>query len=103
MCPSISPSIVRTSVFSFPDDNWSECQWISTKLYMRIDIAEIWVGLANGQSSPIFDSYLPATRLRFSFPDDNLSECQWIFIKLVCALTLYRFGLRMLMGNFVKS
>ena len=30
------------SVFSFPDDNLSDCQWIFTKLGMRIDIVEIW-------------------------------------------------------------
>ena len=33
---------------------------------MCIDIVEIWFGIANKQSSSIFDSYLPVTRLCFS-------------------------------------
>ena len=54
--PSVRPSIVRPSVrFSFPDDNLSKHQWIFTKLGMCIDIVEIWLGIANGQISSIFD------------------------------------------------
>ena len=67
---SVRPSVIRPFVFSFPDDNLSECQWIFTELGMCIDIVEIWVGLANGQISSIFDSYQPATRL-FLFPGNN--------------------------------
>ena len=50
-----------TSIFSFLDDNLSKCQWIFTKLGICIDIVEIWFGIANGQISSIFISYLPAT------------------------------------------
>ena len=52
VCPSVSRTVIRLSVFSFPDNNLSECQWIFTKLGMCIDIVEIWFGIANGQ---IFD------------------------------------------------
>ena len=49
VCPSVRQSYVRPSVrFSFPDDNLSKHQWISTKLAMCIDIVEIWFGIANG-------------------------------------------------------
>ena len=47
--------------FSFPDDNLSKHQWIFIKLGMCIDIVEIWLGIANGQISSNFDSYLPDT------------------------------------------
>ena len=43
-------------IFSFPDDNWSKCQWILTKLGTCIDIKEI--AIANGQISSIFDSVI---------------------------------------------
>ena len=38
-------SYVRPSVFSFLDDNLSECQWIFTQLGMCIDIVEIYFGI----------------------------------------------------------
>ena len=44
-----SPSVIRTSVFSFLDDNLSKYQWIFTKLGIYIDIVEIWFGIANGK------------------------------------------------------
>ena len=52
------------SIFSFPDDDLSKCQWIFTKLRICIDIVELRFGIANGQISSIFDSYLPATHIR---------------------------------------
>ena len=42
------------SVFLFPDNHFSKCQWIFTKLGMGIDIVEIWFGIANGQILTIF-------------------------------------------------
>ena len=42
-------------IFSFPDDNLSKYQWISVKLGMCIDIVEIWFGIANGQSSTVYE------------------------------------------------
>ena len=65
---SVRPSVRRTSVrFSFPDDNLSKHQWILTKLGMCIDIVDIWFGIANGQISSNFYSYLPETRPYFRF------------------------------------
>ena len=55
------------SVFLFPDDNFSKCQWIFTKLGVCIDIVEICSGIADGQISSIFDSYLPSTCPYFHF------------------------------------
>ena len=40
--------------FLLPDDTLSECKWIVTKLYMCIDIAEIWF-IAKGKIWSIFD------------------------------------------------
>ena len=51
--------------FSFPDDNLSKHQWIFTKLGTCIDIVENWLGIANGQISSNFDSYLPETHPYF--------------------------------------
>ena len=52
-------------IFSFPDDNLSKHQWIFTKLGICIDIMEMYFGIANGQISSNFDSYLPETRPYF--------------------------------------
>ena len=49
-------------IFSFPDDNLSKSQGISTKLSTCIDMKEIWFPIAHGQISSRFDSYLPMTR-----------------------------------------
>ena len=67
VCLSVRRSYICPFIFSFPADNLSECQWIITKLGVCIDIVEIWFGIANGQISSIFDSYLPATCQYFSF------------------------------------
>ena len=51
---SVRPSYVGPSVrFSFPDDNLSKHQWISTKLGLCIDIVDIWFGIANGQNTEL--------------------------------------------------
>ena len=46
---------ICVSVYLFPDNNFSEYQWIFTKPDMCIDIVEIWFGTANGQISSIFE------------------------------------------------
>ena len=43
-----------TSIFSFPDDNFSKYQCIFTKRGICIDNVEIWFGLANVRISIIF-------------------------------------------------
>ena len=52
---SVYQSVVRQSVFSFPDNNLSKCPWMFTKLGMCVDIVEIWLGIVNGQISSNFD------------------------------------------------
>ena len=49
-------------IFSFPGDNLSKYQGILTKLGTCIDMKEIWLGIANGQISPVFDRVISATR-----------------------------------------
>ena len=53
------------SIFSLLDDNFSNYQWIYTKLGMCIDFVEIWFGIriANEQISSIFARDLPTTHL----------------------------------------
>ena len=72
LCPRHMP------IFSFPGENLSKFQGILTKLGTCIDIKEIWFGIANGQISSNFDSYLPETCPNL----DNLSKCQGISTKL---------------------
>ena len=43
-----------TSIFSFPDDNFSKCQGVLTN-GTWIDMKEIWFRIANGQISSMFD------------------------------------------------
>ena len=60
-------SVRDMPILSFPDDNFSKCQGILTKLRTCIGIKEVWFGIANGQISSIFDSYLPAGYYGFRF------------------------------------
>ena len=91
-----------TPIFSFPDDNMSKHQWIFTKLGMCIDIVEIWFGIANGQISSIFDSYLPETRSYFCFWTITRVNNKGFSPKLLYALTLRRSGLGLLMAKFLQ-
>ena len=52
-----------TPIFSFLDDNLSNCQGILTKLGTCTcnDIKEIWFAIANRQILSILDSYLLTT------------------------------------------
>ena len=43
------------SIFSFPDENFSKCQWIFTKLGMSIYTVKTWFGNGKGQILSIFD------------------------------------------------
>ena len=61
-------------VFSFPDNNWSKCQWSFAKLGMCIDIVEIWFGIAIGQISSMFDGVICPRHAVFSFLDNTLSK-----------------------------
>ena len=52
ICLSVRPTVVRPSVFSFPD-YLRKCLWIVTKLDMCIDIVKMLLGITNGQISSI--------------------------------------------------
>ena len=57
-------SALDTPIFSFLDDNLSNCQGILTKLGTCFDMKKIWMRIVNGQISSMFDkSYLPRIRL----------------------------------------
>ena len=62
-------------IFRFWMITWVSINWFSSSLVCAL----IWFGIANGQISSNFDSYLPATP-DISFQDNNLSK--GIFTKL---------------------
>ena len=60
VCLSACSQSIRLSVFSFLDDNLSKCRQIIAKLFVCIDIVELWFGIVNGKISTVFwQSYLP--------------------------------------------
>ena len=63
MCPHVCSSVLWSASILFPDDNLSK--WIFTKLGIRIDIVEIWFGIANVQISSIFS--LPVRKCRKNY------------------------------------
>ena len=93
-------SAYDTFVFSFPVENFSKYQWIFTKLGACIDIVETWFGIADGQISSIFDSYLPGTHLYFHFWTITLVNINGFSPNLVCSLILWRSALGLQMGKF---
>ena len=60
---------------------------------MCIDIVEIWFGIADGQISTVFDSYLLVTHLYFHFWTVTLVNVNRLSPNLVCALILWRSAL----------
>ena len=81
-------SACDTSLYSFPDNNLSKYQWIFTKLGICIDIVEIWFWITNGQSSSIFDSYLPSTLPYFCFRTRTWVNINGFSPNLLCAIIL---------------
>ena len=62
---------------------------------------EIWFGIANGQSSSIFDRVIGPPRVCiFRFRTITLVSFYGFAPNLVCALILWRSGLVLLMGKF---
>ena len=53
-----------TSLFSFPDDNFSKYEWIFTKIGVYNDIVGILFGIDDGQISSIFDRFICPRRVR---------------------------------------
>ena len=72
------------SNFSLSDSNLSTCIYhrIFTKVGMCIDIVEIWIEIANGQISSIFDRFICSRHVHIFFLDIDLSKFQWIYTKL---------------------
>ena len=71
-----------------------------TKLDVCINIMETWFGIADGQISSIFDSYLPVTCPYFHFWMITLVNINRFSLNLVCALILWRSAFGLLMGKF---
>ena len=82
----IALTFCNMSTVSFPDDNFSKCQWIFTKLGMCTDIVKIWFGIADGRILSIFDSYLPVTCVYFHFWMITLANIDGFSPDLVYAL-----------------
>ena len=89
------------SIVSFTDDNLTKYRWIFTKFGICIDIVAIWFRIANGQISSILTEVSASNTSIFSFSDDKLSkyELNGLSSNLVCALTLWRSDLGLLMGS----
>ena len=81
------------SIFSFLDNKLSKYQWIFTKLGMCVAIVKIYIGVANGRISSIFDSYLPAIHLYFTFRTIIRVNLNGFSPNLICALILWRSAL----------
>ena len=58
VCPSVSRTFVRPSVFRLRMITWVNINGFFTKFSMCINIVEIWFGIANGQISSNFDGII---------------------------------------------
>ena len=97
---SVHPSVIHPSVFLFPEDNLSECQWIFTKLSKCALI--LWrsgLGLLMGKFHQFLTKNLARDGSIFSFPDDNFSKYQWIFTKLDVCIDIEEICFGMLIGK----
>ena len=73
------------SVFSFPDDNFSKCQWMFTKLGVCIHIVNSALGLQKGKFRQFFDRVICLGHVRIFISGRYFTKYQWIFTKLwVC-------------------
>ena len=95
--PTRPPSVVRPSVFSFPEDNSSKCQGIFTKLGIFINTVEIWFGIANRHISSNFDGVICPRHVRIFII--TWANVNGFWPNLVGALIL-RSGLELLTGKF---
>ena len=96
------PVCVCPSIFSFPDDNWSKCESIFTKLCMCINMWRYVFGLLIGKFCQFLIEWSAYHKFANLFPDNYLSKYQWIFTNLVCAFILWRSGLGLLMYKFCQ-
>ena len=89
-CPSVHVSQIRSSLFSFPDDNLSKCNKCFSKRDVCIDIVDICFGIANGQMSLCLTVIcLRHIRTFISF-HITLLNIKRISLSFVCALILSR-------------
>ena len=70
---------------------------------MCIDIVDIWLWIANGQISSIFDKVICSPHHIFSFPDNNLSKYQWIFTKLGMCIDIVEIWFWIANGQIMSS
>ena len=73
---SMCPSVICLSIFSLPDDNLIKYHWIFAKIFMCIDIVEIWL-MGLQMRKFFFHQFLTQLSAQdmpvFSFPDNSLS------------------------------
>ena len=70
------------------------------QISMCTDIVKVCFGIANGQISSIFDSYLPAICPNFHFQMITSVTINGLTPNLVCALILWRSDLGLMNGKF---
>ena len=75
-CPCACPSVIRPSIFLFPDDNLNKCQRIFTEIGVRIDIVRSGLGLLMGNFHQFLTESSAHDTSVFSFLDDNFSKYQ---------------------------
>ena len=102
VCLSINSSVICLSVFSFPENKLSKCQWTFTKLDIFIDNMGIWFGIAYGQILSIFDRVICPQHHDFSFPDNNVSKYQWIFIELGMCIDIVQIWFGIVTGQIMS-
>ena len=88
-----------TPIFLFPVNNLCKCQVILTKLGTCIDIKEIWVGIANGQISSMFDRDICLLHDNGGVLDFNVLICWFFPANSVCIGSAVEVG----MGKVGKS
>ena len=91
-----------TTIFLFPNENLSKCQWIFTKLSMCIDIMEIWFGITNGQTATILKSVICLWHIHiFCFWTITWVNLNRFWPNLIWALALWRSDLGLLFGTLL--
>ena len=97
---SVHPSVIRTSVFLFLDDNFSiKTNGFSPNLVCALILCRSDLGLLMGKVYQFLTELSACDTSVFLFQDNNLCKSQWFFTKLDVWLILWRPGLGLLLGN----
>ena len=97
---SVHPSVIRTSVFLFLDDNFSiNTNGFSPNLVCALILCRSDLGLLMGKVYQFLTELSACDTSVFLFQDNNLCKSQWFFTKLDVWLILWRPGLGLLLGN----